>query len=143
MIRIGYVAGRFRHYSGGLPREPKNYDKKMMDWELKNEEHWIAVLARNGMMWIAPLANSVAMEFGANSPGLSGDEYVARDLAVLERLRPNFDVILMRPGWDDDPESVGARMEYEFAKKRDLIVVYGRHGENRVEQYLKSLNEGA
>ena len=48
----------------------------------------------------------------------SWEEYLARDLLLLSTERPD---IYMLFGWRD---SLGARLELEFAKKLDLVVHY-------------------
>ncbi len=129
MIRIGYVSGRYRHYNsdGTL-----NLDA--MAAEILDEQKWCRVIAECGCMWIAPVTNSVFLE------GIvAQDEFIVRDQALIRRLRPTYDFMLMRPTWDEEPESVGARIEYEEAQDHDLLVVYGKHGEDEVRRYLTEL----
>ncbi len=130
MTPIVYVAGKYRHY-----KEDGELDTDAMADELADEQFWAEVVADCGLAWIAPLSNSVFLE---DTSALDPDEYVQRDLCILRRLRPGYDIVLMREGWDEEPESTGARAEFELATKLGLIVAYTMHGEDNVSYYLES-----
>ena len=130
MIRLSYVAGRFRHY---LPNGELDLERMVM--EVEDERKWAQIILECGMMPICPLANSFDL-----MNVIPQDEWITRDLAVLRRYRKDYDTITMRPGWDVDPESKGARAEYECAVDRKLIVAHGMHGEDAVRAFLDELN---
>lgn len=132
MIRIVYISGRYRHYNAD-----GSFDRGAMLLELGNERKWMITIAECGMMWIAPLHNSVPVE---HQIPLTADEFIERDCAIIRRLNIAYDVILMRQGWDEDPESVGATKEHDTAVKHGLLVVHGELGEEKVAEYLKGLN---
>ncbi len=129
MNRIGYVSGRYRHKNAD-----GTFDLEAMNQEILEEQKWARIIAECGCMWIAPVTNSVFLE-GI----IAQDEFVVRDKAIIRRLQPNYDFILMRPTWDEEPESIGAREEYEEALKTGLIVVHGKQGEDQVRRYLTEL----
>ena len=62
-----------------------------------------------------------------------------RDKAIIRRLYSNYDFILMRSGWDEEPESEGAREEYEEAVENSLLVVYADQGVEAVTRYITEL----
>jgi len=131
MTRIVYISGKWRHY---WPDE--SYDDDKMKAEVYAERYWARIVAECGMMWIAPLSNSVFLE-GLTS--LDGDEFIARDLEIIDRLRPQYDLILMRAGWDEGSMSVGAERELDRAGYNRLLVAYTKHGEEAVRRYLAEL----
>jgi len=99
--------------------------------EVEDERRWMELIAHCGHAWIAPLHNSVPVD-GA----IPDAEFIARDLSIISRLRPEWDCILMRPGWDDSPESQGARAEHDHAVDCGLLVIHGCQGEQAVRDYL-------
>lgn len=131
MIRVVYISGRYRHY-----RLDNSFDRPAMMAEVQREKEWAEVIARCGLAWLAPLHQTVMLEDVAP---IGQDEYIDRDCAIIRRLRPNYDLILMREGWDDEPESVGATREHETAVKHGLIVIYGEQGTDKVAKYLREL----
>ena len=131
MTPIVYIAGKYRHFTSD-----GEFDHDAMADELSDEQFWADVVADCGLAWIAPLSNSVFLE---NISSLSPDEYVQRDLCILRRLRPKYDIVLMRPGWNDEPESRGARTEHDLAVELGLIVAHAKHGEGNVRYYLETL----
>lgn len=136
MIRIVYIAGRYRHY---LPTGEPDWGAMMR--EVEDEEYWTELVHRCGLMWFAPLANSLSLE---RKIGLLGDDFLPRDHAIIRTLgeaAPNFHLILMRPGWDDEPQSVGAASEYVVAQESQLIPVHGKAGAEAVSDYLRGLDE--
>ena len=64
----------------------------------------------------------------------NGQNFINGDIEMLNRLIPDYDLIVMVPGYT---ESEGARQELKCAIKRGLIVRYWYPGEGR----LKSLKE--
>ena len=132
MTRVVYIAGKYRHY---LPNGA--YDLPKMAAEVLAEQRWSRIVAECDMMWIAPLSNSVHLEV---NPPISGNEFVQRDLALLQRMRPGFDIVLMRAGWDEGRVSEGAETELSEAEECGLIVAHTTHGEAAVREYLTSLN---
>ena len=133
MHRIIYISGRYRHWTDEYgPTGDRILDVEAMAGEVEDERRWMKLIAQCGHAWIAPLHNSVPVD-GA----IPDQEFIARDLAIITRLRPNWDCILMRPSWDDLPESQGARAEYDKAVECDLIVIWARHGADAVRDYLR------
>lgn len=132
--RIGYVSGRYRIWnSDGTLNYPAMYR------QLQDECAACILIAECGHMWIAPLHNSVMLEQHIVLPAR---EYIMRDLAVISRLRTNYDFMYMRAGWDGDdglPESEGARMEFDAGMEHGLIHVVGAAGIPAVRQYLLEL----
>lgn len=132
MIRIIYVAGKYRVY-----RPDKTFDLEAMAANVRDEQLWCRRIAEWGHMWFGPLCNSVHLEDNCPIPA---DEFVQRDLSIIQRMRPGWDCILMRPGWDDEPFSRGAAAELEEATDQGLLVLTGAHGADAVREYLESLN---
>lgn len=133
MIRIVYISGRFRHYRR---RDPDVYDWPAMEIELADEHKWGRIVWECGGFAICPIHNSWALE---HDPPVSGSEFVERDLAVIRRLRANWDMILMREGWDAEPVSVGADAELACAENSNILVAHTMHGEEAVRDYLMRL----
>lgn len=109
---IVYISGRYRVYDGEF------LDAEAMNVQVEHEKTWARVVLESGHFPICPLSNSIPLEdmWGA-------DKWIRGDLLLLGRLRPGVDAILMRPGWDSEPESVGARREYDKAVRQGLIVI--------------------
>ena len=134
---IVYIAGRYRHYapSGGFNRDA-------MEQEVADEADWMRIAALAGLMWIAPLHNSIPLETaGAHGESvIPGDEYVVRDCWLLEQLRP---VMLMRSGWrahHELPHSVGAAAEYSKARELGLDIIDADHiGDMAAADELRAL----
>ena len=129
MIRIGYISGRYRHLLAN-----GSFNVEAMNQEILDEQKWARIIAECGCMWIAPITNSVFLE-GV----IAQNEFIVRDKAVIRRLRPNYDIILMRPNWDEEPESVGAREEYDAAQEVGLLAIHGKQGEEEIRRYLTEL----
>ena len=129
-MRIVYISGRYRHY---LPNGEEDWFA--MGVELEGERAWACAIGDMGCAWLAPLCNSVHCDNGR----LSGDGFIKRDVEIIKRLRANYDLILMRSGWDDEPESVGARAEYEAAIAHGLEVLHGMHGFDAAAQRIAEL----
>ncbi len=126
MIRVGYISGRYTH------KNPDGtLDKPSMLLEITNEQFWGRLMANLGCAVIAPIANSLFLE-----EDFEHDDFIVRDRAIIRRLYSNYDFILMRPGWDEEPESEGAREEYEEAVENSLLVVYADQGVEVVTKYL-------
>lgn len=132
MMRIVYVAGKYRHYN-----LDGSYDIGKMLAEVAAEHRWTRIVAECGVMWFGPLSNSVHLE---SDPPIDGDEFVRRDLAVIRRLRPGYDVMLMRAGWNEQRVSVGASMELAEAEECGLLVAHTAPGEVAVRAYLLGLD---
>ena len=145
MIPIVYIAGRFRHYV--IEDCERVADTARMDMEWQDEAKWIRIIASEGFAWLAPLHNTVPAE-----GYISDDQFVRLDLEHIGLLRPQFDCILLRPGWDAlrdgdaRPEwyragayepSAGASKEYEKALERDLHFIHGNQGEDKVRAFLQ------
>jgi len=133
MRRVIYISGRYR-----IKRPDGSWDKDAMLAQIHDETYWAKIVADAGHAWIAPLHNSIMLE-GLCS--LTGDEYVERDLHVIRRLHANYDAILMRPGWDKEPQSKGASDECATAQQTGLLVIHALHGPEQLRQYLKGLSE--
>lgn len=133
MTRIVYISGRYRHYDA-----QGRLNRAAMAEELADEQAWAATLALAGVGWFAPLSNSVPVEQRVH---VKDEHYIAVDLSMIRRLRPGYDCILMRPGWDDEPVSKGSAAEIEIAMECGLHVLYGKHGAEAVLAALEQLDE--
>ena len=129
MIRVGYISGRYTHNN-----HDGTTDEEAMGFEVINEQYWGRLVAKAGCAVIAPITNSLFLE-----GDFMHDDFIVRDRAIIRRMYSNYDFILMRPGWDDEPESEGAREEYEEAVENSLLVVYGEQGVEAVEKYLAEI----
>ena len=79
-----------------------------------------AVAAANaGWMPFTPHLNTAGFE--VDCPEISHEEWLAGDLAILDRLDPATDAMLLLPGW---LESAGAMREYHRAVARGIEVIY-------------------
>lgn len=103
--RILYIAGPYRALTvNGIWRN------------VHHSRRWVEVVIAAGWGAIDPLATTAFMD------GLVADsQFLAVDTALLERLRPGQDGILLRPGWED---SKGANTERELAVQRGLFILY-------------------
>ena len=132
MRRIVYISGKYRHYF-----DDGSLDMEAMKMEVEDEQDWCRVVAEAGMMWVGPLSNS---EFMEGEDVIPSDAFVERDCELIARLKRDWDCLLLRPGWDDDPPSHGATIELAAAQEAGLIVVHGLHGKDMVQHYLETLN---
>ena len=71
--------------------------------------------------WAAFTPHLNTARFERLCKGVAHADWLAGDLAILDRLRPGYDAILMLPNWQ---ESAGARREHEAAQLLGLIVYY-------------------
>ena len=130
MIRVVYIAGRYRHtLPDGQPNNPAMFS------ELYDEAYWAAIAADCGMMPFSPLANSANV-----MAELSHEDWIDLDLGFIRQMPPKLSLILMRPGWDSEPESVGARKEFDVAQECGIKVVHAKLGEDVVIKYLTELD---
>ena len=75
--------------------------------------------ARKGWFPFTPHLNTAGFE--VDCPGVSHEEWLAGDLAILDRLDPATDAMLMLPDWIESP---GAVREYHRAVARGIEVIY-------------------
>ena len=79
-----------------------------------------AVAAANaGWMPFTPHLNTA--HFEVDCPDVSHEEWLAGDLAILDRLDPATDAMLLLPDWIESP---GAVREYHRAVARGIEVIY-------------------
>lgn len=79
-----------------------------------------AVAAANaGWMPFTPHLNTA--HFEVDCPDVSHEEWLAGDLAILDRLDPATDAMLLLPDWIESP---GAVREYRRAVARGIEVIY-------------------
>lgn len=79
-----------------------------------------AVAAANaGWMPFTPHLNTAGFE--VDCPDVSHEEWLAGDLAILDRLDPATDAMLLLPDWIESP---GAVREYHRAVARGIEVIY-------------------
>lgn len=71
--------------------------------------------------WAAFTPHLNTANFERYCPTVEHSDWLAGDLAILDRLRPGHDAILMLPNWQQSP---GARREREAAQMLGLIVYY-------------------
>lgn len=135
---VVYISGRYRHYLPGKPRTPEHFDRKRMRKEVEDEQRWAQLVFDAGCAPLCPLANTVFLDESARAR-----EFIARDLAILRRLAWKVDGLLLRPGWDDEPVSEGAALEYEAAVEQKLVIIHGCQGAETAMRYLSDLAEGA
>ena len=132
-MRIVYISGRYRHFMPGSANW-ENWDKEAMQHEIENEAQWATLIANQGGMWIAPLANSVMIE---DTSRLLPHDYITRDCVLIRQLRPAYDILLMRPGWGalaegvtrppwyppgPLPVSAGVQLELHAAQEHGLLI---------------------
>ena len=129
--RICYIAGRYRHY---LP--DGTWDAEAMAREVADEATWGVLAASCGLHPLMPIHGTLPVE---TAGVLDTAAIIEGDLSIIRRLVPEFDIILMRPGWDDPPESEGSRREYDEAVEHGLLIVHGSFGAEAVRQYLATL----
>jgi len=72
-----------------------------------------------GWAAITPHLNTAGFEHLCT--GVGHDDWLAGDLAILDRLDPATDAMLLLPGW---LESAGAMREYQRAVARGIEVIY-------------------
>ena len=72
---------------------------------------------RQGWAAFCPHLNTSGFE--VTCPGVSHEEWLAGDLAILNRLDPARDAVLLLPGWE---QSKGARLERDWAIHLNLEV---------------------
>ena len=75
--------------------------------------------ARKGWMPFTPHLNTA--HFEVDCPNISHEEWLAGDLAILDRLDPATDAMLPLPDWIESP---GAVREYHRAVARGIEVIY-------------------
>ena len=75
--------------------------------------------ARKGWMPFTPHLNTAHLE--VDGPNISHEEWLAGDLAILDRLDPATDAMLLLPDWIESP---GAVREYHRAVARGIEVIY-------------------
>jgi hypothetical protein len=134
-IPIVYISGRYRHYTDYTDPYP-TYDQLRMQKELENETLFASLVLRLGGGVIAPLWNSAHIETWDSD--IPNSAYLDADCAIIERLRPHDDILLLRPGWhaiEDGqprpswyphgylPPSSGVERELELAAQRNLIII--------------------
>lgn len=129
-MRIVYIAGRFTHLLPG-----GEHDAYAEAEEFAEETYWAAIVGKVGYVWIAPIANSIRLE-----RAFEPQQFIDRDLEIIGRLRPGYDVLLLRPGWDVEPESKGTRQEHDLASELGIEVLYGLHGVDAVLARLAELD---
>ena len=127
-MRMAYISGRYRVYNpdGSL-------DIEAMNVQVEHEKTWARIVLEAGHFPICPLSNSIPLE-----DSWDADEWIRGDLLLLGVMRPGIDVVLMRPGWDSVPESVGSRREHDKALRRGLIVL-DKMDPKTVLAFLRSL----
>ena len=73
--------------------------------------------AKAGWMPFTPHLNTAGFE--VDCPGVSHEEWLAGDLAILKHLEPGYDAMLLLPNWE---QSRGARLERDWAIHLNLEV---------------------
>jgi len=103
--RILYVAGPYQAPTVNQTRH-----------NVRDSEDWSEIVLRYGWGPIDPLATTAFMD------GLVPvSQFLAVGKAILKRLRPGQDGILLRHGWED---SKGATGERDLAVERGLLILY-------------------
>jgi hypothetical protein len=129
MIRVVYIAGPYRHG-----------DEISMSREVDDETEWADLVAACGHMWIAPLNNSVNLESGKCN--LTPDEFIERDIQLINRLVPEQDILLCRPGaLNTFEQSVGANRELEAAVVRGLLVFRCHMHDDPKQAFIDALKD--
>ena len=82
-------------------------------------QEYAAIAWMKGWAAFCPHLNTA--NFERYCPTVEHSDWLAGDLAILDRLRPGHDAILMLPNWQQSP---GARREREAAQLLGLIVYY-------------------
>lgn len=112
-MRVAYVSGPYRAQTIlGVMRNI---------WRARK----VAIkLWKAGYAVICPHLNTAFFPQGAAFAELEGEDhigYIRGDLAIVNRLIPRYDMMVILPGWEN---SVGAREEFLVAIKRELIIRY-------------------
>jgi len=136
-LPVAYMAGRYRMW-----RPDGTYDTAAMQANREAEAYWAQVAMDCGYRVFCPVATHEPID-----NRWPRDEAAKRILAMCVgyvRRMPRRGVIIVRDGWEDDPESVGTRLEHDAAIERGVKPVYTKHGEDAVRDYLMELSsEGA
>lgn len=74
--------------------------------------------ARKGWMPFTLHLNTAGFE--VDCPGVSHEEWLAGDLAILKHLEPGYDAMLLLPNWE---QSEGATLEVGWAKHIGLTIL--------------------
>jgi hypothetical protein len=106
-MRVAYVSGPYRDGSEwGI-------------WQNVQKAREIAVrLWATGYAAICPHSNTM---FFGGAYDVRDDVWIRGDLEILQRLLPQYDCIVMIPGWE---KSEGAQHELKAATERGLKVYY-------------------
>jgi len=129
-----YMAGRYRVW-----RPDGTYDAEAMKRNALAEAYWASVLEDCGYRTFCPINTHLILD------NRWGQEDSARHILTLcvgrVRRMPKDSVIVVRDGWDDDPESAGTRIEYDVAIERGLKPIYTKHGAANVRGYATELKD--
>ena len=87
------------------------YDLDAMADELDAEQYIGEEVLSAGHACILPLANTIGME---DSDMFSPEEFIRMDIAIMESIKPERAVIVLRKGW---PQSDGANREMIAAQR--------------------------
>ena len=101
-MKIAYVSGPYR---APTPNE--------IDENIRRARELALALWRLGYMAFCPHLNTAHFD-GAiypDDPEADRQVWLRGDLAMIDRLEPGRDVLVMRPGWRDSTGSVGERAQ--------------------------------
>jgi len=133
-MRVAYVSGPYR-----------SHNLRVVIDNIRAAESIAIELWRMGFAVICPHMNTMLFDGtldmkytddgeASHWDGGADIQFIRGDIAIIERLTPHFDCIVMIPGWKN---SAGAGLELEAARKRDLLVYYWP----TATQDLRLLNE--
>ncbi len=129
--RIVFISGPYRAIDG--------IHGPFTPWTLKYNtriaQHWAELVWKCGWAAICPHLNSQGMD---GLEGVSTQAFIRGDLAILSRLRPELDIMLMLRGWR---ESAGSKEEFECAETLNLPISYAEIGEEAVCEALRKMIE--
>ena len=131
MIYIVYISGKYRHWKA----DGTLNEYKMRQEELY-EEFWSALVVECGHFPIPPIKITSSI-----ADVLAEDDWIERDLDLIDILPPSRTLMLMRPEWDAEPASYGAIRENERATDREIKIIHAKVGAEEVRKYLTGLLE--
>ena len=111
-MRVAYISGPLR---ATWPDDICGPFTPEVLWQHTPAARTVArILWSKGYAVICPHMNTFMMD------GAPVIDFIAGDCAIISRLRPDYDLFVLLPGWEF---SEGSRRELEAAKARRLIII--------------------
>jgi len=131
---VAYVSGPLRVIGG----EYGPFTPYQLQRHIRIAEHWAIVAWRAGWAVICPHLNTLFFD----GCGVSSDQIIKGDVAMIERLWPRRDALIMCQGWE---QSEGSMVEHDAGQGRGVYVVCVesfRCNDELVTGYLRALIDG-